>query len=75
MRPQHRVLETPVGLVASLAIALAVAVQDVPAVRIGSCSAYSGLPGEAEPDGMTVVSNVFTQTMQSPFRAIRISTA
>jgi sulfatase modifying factor 1 len=57
MRPHHRVLETTlaVALVASLAIAPAVAAQDVPSARIGSCSAYSGLPGEAEADGMTFV--------------------
>jgi hypothetical protein len=48
------VLETTLAgaLVAALAIAPAVAAQDLPTARIGSCSAYSGLPGEAEADGM-----------------------
>jgi hypothetical protein len=57
MRSHHRVLKTAlaVALVASLAIAPAVAAQDVPSARIGSCSAYSGLPGETEADGMTFV--------------------
>jgi formylglycine-generating enzyme len=57
MRPHHRVLETTlaVSLVASLAIVPAVAAQDVPTARIGSCSAYPGLPGEAESDGMAFI--------------------
>ncbi len=57
MRPHQRVLETTlaVAVATSLAIAPAVAAQELPPAHIGSCSAYSGLPGEAEADGMTFI--------------------